>query len=177
MKINNHFLYSVVISLCLLNISTKFILADSLCRIPMNELQSGVMEGDLGNIKIKMESYNHLAKVKLIGEVNEDWTSVSTENGQTGLISGYVGNGGDAQILTELVIKQDTENFKFAIFKVDPHQSSGSQKNGVAYFFDTNKVTCVSTSYQKWQSGRNAAFGEAISQRSSINLQRDGFGG
>jgi hypothetical protein len=145
------------------------------CKLPLTELQAGVYEADLGNVKVKTELYNSTVKLKLIGEVNEDWSSVTTEDSRVGLITGYLGNGDSAQVVAEIVIQQQEQGYDFAIFKADQNQINSSRITGVAYFYDHGQVKCVSTNYQKWVSGRGQIFGEDYN-RSSINLQRDGFG-
>ena len=145
------------------------------CTIPFTELQAGVTEIDLGNVKIKTESYNKIAKMKLIGEVNEDWTSVSTEDDSIGLITGYVGNGDAAKVVAELVIQQIDDSYTFAVFKADARQPQESRVTGVAYFHDSGQVTCIATTYKQWLAGRGKIFGSTFNQ-SAINLEPDGFG-
>jgi hypothetical protein len=145
------------------------------CSMPFTELQAGVTEIDLGNVKVKTESYNKIAKMKLIGEVNEDWTSVSTEDDSVGLITGYVGNGDAAKVIAELVIQQVDEAYTFAVFKADARQLQQSRVTGVAYFYEAGQVTCIPTTYKQWLTGRGKIFGTTFNQ-SAINLEPDGFG-
>ena len=153
--------------------------AESGCVAPVSELQSGVLEIDLGSTKIKLEQYNHIAKMKLTGDVNEDWTSVNTEDGSAAIIHGYLGNGTDALIISELIIKETPAGFEYAIFKVDNKISSATRRKGTAYIFSpggTNAPRCVQTDYDKWDAGKEKIFG-SISNTSSVNLERDGLSG
>lgn len=140
--------------------------AESGCAVPVKELQAGVFEADLGNIRIKMEEYNKTAKMKVISSLNEDWTSISTEEG-VGLISGYLGNGVDATLIAQLVIKQTEDGFDWSVLKVDPNTSKGT-----AYFSVAGVVKCLQSDLQNWTAAIQQTIGQ-VTNSSAVNLPND----
>jgi hypothetical protein len=161
------FNFRIIFLLFLINYSC---LSYGLCKpVPVTELESGVYEFVLSDVRIKLEPYNQLFKMKLIGAVNEDWTSASLQD-QTGLISGYIGNGESAQLKTEVVANLVDGNIDFSIFRKDSLDS----ENGIAYFVVNKHVKCIDTTYDKWSKLKNKFFSQ-IATSSSINLEPDGF--
>ncbi len=139
--------------------------ADSVCATPMKELQAGVYEADFGNVRIKLEEYNKIVKMKLISSLNEDWTSVSTEDG-IGQITGFIGNGSEARMVSQIVVKQTDNGFDWALLKID---AAGV---GTSYFNINKGVKCVSTDPQRWGAAIQKAIGN-ITNTAAVNISND----
>lgn len=135
----------------------------------LTELQSGVYELNLGDVRLKVEIYNNLYKMKLVGAVNEDWTSVSTEQGP-GLISGFIGNGSSAKLRAESLLSISNGNFSLSVFR----KHNLDDDDGVAYFVTSLGVKCIDSTYSKWEETRRKYFG-SVAATSAINLEPDGF--
>lgn len=141
------------------------------CRANVTQLESGVYELNLGSVKIKTENYNQIAKMKLVGEVNEEWNSVQTDQGISE-ISGFLGNGEKAELLAELISSQESssEGISYVLFNITDKQNH----SGTAYFFSKDTLKCTQANLSTWTKLKDQIVG-AIVNKSSVNLEPDGF--
>lgn len=160
--------FQILLSLALVTIPCLGVKAEDPCAISVTEIQAGVFEADLGNVKVKTEAYNKLAKMKLISSLNEDWTSISTES-DMGQITGYYGNGAEAKLEAHLVIRQVDDGFEWAIFKSD---ANGQSQKGTAYFYFNKKNACTQTTLKSWKSAVEKIIGDS-SNVGVVNVSND----
>jgi hypothetical protein len=159
-----------VVSILLIQLIFAVCVCNAECKpTGLTELQSGVYELNLGDVRIKVEVYNNLYKMKLVGAVNEDWTSVSTEQGP-GLISGYVGNGESAKLKAQSLLVINNGNFSLSVFR----KNNLDDDDGVGYFVTSEGMKCIDSTYSKWDATRQKYFSN-IASTSAINLEPDGF--
>lgn len=137
------------------------------CVIPIQDLESGVKEVNFGSVRAKLEHYKKTAKMKLVSRLNEDWTSVTLEQGGLGQISGFRGNGDSAELIAELVVVGGEQEIDWAMFVKDSKGLGGEM-----YFVMDGQRACSRTTVTKWKASVRKVFGE-IKNVAYINLDRD----
>lgn len=147
-----------------------FARADS-CSIGHTEPQDGVQEAILGNVRVKFESFNKLAKMKMIGQTgSEDWTSVETGELYS-QITGFEGNGDTARLIYQLIVKQNDQGLMWVLFKLEKRTETGG--TGTVYFANKNKAQCRKVSLLRWTQLVSEIFKGKIEQAAAIYLDRD----